>query len=176
MANSKRNSSEPNDADRNPDPITDAPGAHPVGVGIGAAAGGAAAGAAAGAVGGPVGAAVGAVVGAVAGGYAGKAVAESIDPTAEEAYWRDNYQKRPYHDEEVTYDQYGPAYRYGWEAKQRYPEQQFEDVEPELAEGWQNAQYSDLDWQTAKPATRDAWERIEQAASRNADSTKRKPR
>ena len=46
------------DADRNPDPITNAPGAHPVGVGIGAAAGGAATGAVAGAVAGPVGAAV----------------------------------------------------------------------------------------------------------------------
>lgn len=40
--------------DANRDPITDEPGAHPVGTGIGAALGGAAAGAAAGAFGGPV--------------------------------------------------------------------------------------------------------------------------
>ena len=65
--------------DRNPDPITDAPGAHPVGVGIGAAVGGAAAGAAAGSVAGPVDTVAGAAIGAVAGGYAGKAAAESID-------------------------------------------------------------------------------------------------
>ncbi len=84
-------------SDENRDPITDAPGAHPVGTGIGAAGGGAA-GAAIGAAGGPAGAAIGAAVGAVAGGLAGKGVAESIDPTAEEAYWRENHQSRPYVD------------------------------------------------------------------------------
>ena len=57
------------DADRNPDPITNAPGAHPIGTGIGAA-GGAVTGAAAGSLAGPVGTAVGAVVGAVVGGLA----------------------------------------------------------------------------------------------------------
>lgn len=65
----------------NRDPITGAPGAHPVGTGIGAATGGVAAGAAAGSVAGPVGTAVGAAVGAVAGGLAGKGVAEKADPT-----------------------------------------------------------------------------------------------
>jgi phage tail tape-measure protein len=67
--------------DRNPDPITGEPGAHPVGTGVGAT-GGALAGAAIGAVGGPVGMAAGALVGAVTGGIVGKEVAESIDPTA----------------------------------------------------------------------------------------------
>lgn len=65
----------------NRDPISGAPGAHPVGTGLGAAAGGVAAGAAVGAIAGPVGMAVGAGVGAVAGGLAGKGVAEAVDPT-----------------------------------------------------------------------------------------------
>ena len=63
------------------DPLSGAPGAHPVGVGVGAAAGGMAAGAAVGTVDGPVGTIVGAAVGAVVGGRAGKGIAESIDPT-----------------------------------------------------------------------------------------------
>ena len=68
----------------NRDPITGAPGAHPVGVGLGAAAGGIAGGAAAGTLAaGPVGTVVGAAVGAVAGGLGGKAVAEHFDPTIE---------------------------------------------------------------------------------------------
>src|SRR5690242_20849258 len=87
-----------NDKSRNPDPITGAPGSHPVGTGLGAAAGGLAAGAAVGTVAGPVGSVVGAAVGAIAGGLAGKGIAELIDPTAEEAYWRDNYATRPYID------------------------------------------------------------------------------
>src|SRR3954468_15244107 len=86
-------------ADANPDAITGAPGSHPVGTGVGAAAAGAA-GALAGSVvpgvGTAIGGAVGAVVGAVAGGLAGKGVAESINPTEEDAYWRENHNTRPY--------------------------------------------------------------------------------
>ena len=79
-----------------PDPAAGPLGAHPVGTAVGAAAGGAAAGALAGTVAGPVGTVVGAVAGAVAGGLAGNEIAKSIDPTAEEAYWRENYASRPY--------------------------------------------------------------------------------
>ena len=69
----------------NLDPITGAPGAHPVGVGLGAAVGGIAAGAAAGTVAaGPLGTVVGAAVGAIAGGLGGKAMAEHFGPTLEE--------------------------------------------------------------------------------------------
>jgi Protein of unknown function (DUF3606) len=65
----------------NRDPITKAPGAHPVEVAVGSALGGAAAGLAAGTLAGPVGTVVGAVVGGLAGGYGGKRVGEAIDPT-----------------------------------------------------------------------------------------------
>ncbi|MEK6259972.1 MAG: hypothetical protein AABP62_15230 [Planctomycetota bacterium] len=154
-------------ADRNPDPITDEPGAHPVGVGIGAAVGGAATGAAAGALGGPIGAAVGAVVGAVAGGYGGKAVAESIDPTAEEAFWRETYPSRPYYDSQTTYDEYAPAYRQGWESRERFKGRSFDEIEPELGRTWKNARSgSNLTWMQAKHAARDAYDRVGQ---RNVD-------
>lgn len=107
--------------DRNPDPITGAPGAHPTGVGIGAAAGGAAgvgaaiaAGALTGSVAGPIGTAIGAIVGAVAGGYAGKAIGEAHDPTEDVTYWRDEYRNRPYYRSDYDYDRdLAPAYRYG---------------------------------------------------------------
>jgi hypothetical protein len=70
----------------NADPITGAPGAHPIGVGLGAAAGGIAAGAAAGTLAaGPIGTVVGAAIGAVVGGLAGKGAAESMNPTAAES-------------------------------------------------------------------------------------------
>jgi len=157
--------------DRNPDPITDAPGAHPVGVGLGAAAGGAATGAIAGAVAGPVGAAVGAVAGAVIGGYAGKAAAEAVDPTVEEAYWRENYRTRPYNGATTDYDQIGPAYRYGWESRQRHPDLSFEDAETDLQQGWSKAPSSkSLSWDKAKHATRDAWNRVERALPGDADN------
>src|SRR5512133_2784707 len=110
----------------NRDPITGTPGAHPVGTGVGAA-GGAAAGAAIGALGGPIGAAVGLVAGAVAGGLAGKGVAEKIDPTVEDGYWKDNYSKRPYAEKGVSYQTYQPAYRTGYEGYGRYPGKNYQD-------------------------------------------------
>jgi hypothetical protein len=150
--------------DLNADPMTGEPGAHPIGAGIGAAAAGAAAGAAGGAMAGPAGAVVGAVIGGVAGGLAGKEVAESIDPTAEDAYWRSHYNKRPYYDNSATYDDYQPAYRHGWEARSRYRDRPFEDVEPELEQEWDTIKdRSQLTWHKAKHATRDAWDRVERS-------------
>src|SRR5436190_17470052 len=78
------------------DPITNAPGAHPVGVGAGAGAAGVAGAAIGGAVAGPVGAFVGAAVGAFAGGLGGKAAAEAVNPTVEDDWWRENFSGRPY--------------------------------------------------------------------------------
>ena len=136
-----------------------------VGTGVGAAVAGAAAGAAGGAIAGPAGAAVGAVVGAVGGGLAGKAAAESIDPTAEDAYWRQNFASRPYA-KGGSYEIYGPAYRYGWESRAKYADQEFDDVEEELRRNWTGTSAKALPWDKARPATRDAWDRIE---TRSAD-------
>jgi phage tail tape-measure protein len=147
--------------EENRDPITGEPGAHPVGTGIGAALGGAAAGAAAGAVGGPIGAVVGAVAGGVGGGLAGKAAAESIDPTAEYAYWEETYQSRPYYDREYIYDDYAPAYRTGWEARSLYPQSDWNDVEEDVEGHWEKTrENSKLTWAHAKDAARDAWDRV----------------
>jgi hypothetical protein len=146
----------------NLDPITGAPGAHPVGTGVGAAVGGAAAGAAVGTVAGPVGTAVGAAVGAVVGGLAGKGVAEAIDPTAEAAFWEANYAERPYVIPGSTYADYEPAYRLGWESRTRYVDRHWDDVSPLLKAEWPDrAGQSGLDWDRAEPAARDAWYRLD---------------
>ena len=151
------NMSDFNDANR--DPLTNEPGAHPVGTGVGAALGGAAAGAAAGAVGGPVGAAIGGVAGAVAGGLAGKAAAEAVNPTHEDAYWRDTYQREPYYVGGRTYDEYRPAYELGWSSVGRY-DGEFDEVEPRLADDWRARHANGLPWTDARPAARAAWERV----------------
>lgn len=152
---------------RNLDPITEAPGAHPVGTGVGAAGGGVA-GAAIGAVGGPLGAAVGLVAGALVGGLAGKATAERINPTVEEAYWREHYAREPYYEAGRSFDDYGPAYVYGWTATLTYPGR-FEEVEAALERDWEGRRgSSSLDWQRARPATRAAWDRA-QASPEVAD-------
>jgi uncharacterized protein (TIGR02284 family) len=156
------------DRDLNRDPITDEPGAHPVGTGVGAA-GGAVAGAAAGAVGGPIGVAVGGVIGAVVGGLAGKAAAEAVNPTAEEEHWRDNYTREPYYEQGRSFDDYGPAYRLGVSGRTKY-EGDWNSAEPRLASEWQSTRgSSNLDWERAKPASRAAWERVDTRMSGTGD-------
>lgn len=156
--------------DDNRDPITGAPGAHPVGTGIGAAAGGAAAGAAAGSVAGPVGTAAGIVAGAVVGGLAGKGVAEKIDPTAEDTYWRENYSSRDYVDKDARWDDYQPAYRTGYEGYGRYRGQRFDEAESNLRQDYErNRGQGRLAWDKARHASRDAWDRVERALPGDAD-------
>ena len=146
----------------NRDPITGTPGAHPVGTGVGAAAGGAATGAAIGTVAGPVGTAVGMAVGAVVGGLIGKGVAEKIDPTVEDGYWRNNYGTRHYVDKGSRYETYQPAYRTGYEGYSRHAGKHFKEVESELQQNYYaNRGTSGLEWDKAKYATRDAWDRLD---------------
>jgi hypothetical protein len=147
----------------NRDPLSGAPGAHPVGVAAGTT-GGAAAGAAIGAVGGPIGSAVGAVVGGVAGALAGKGAAEKVNPTVEDTYWRQNYTTKNYVDKSFSYDDdYAPAYRHGWESYPRYQGKKFDEVENDLARDWERTKgKSRLTWDKAKMATRDAWHRVEE--------------
>jgi hypothetical protein len=148
---------------RNADPLTNAPGSHPVETGVGAATVGAVSGMAAGAVAGPVGAAIGAAVGAVAGGYAGKGVGEMIDPTTEDSWLRDNFARRPYVKQGDTFEKYQPAYRYGAEAECRYGAGKFEAVEGDLESNW-HSQTTDpvMRWKHVRDAVKDSYERAAQ--------------
>lgn len=137
-----------------------------VGGSAGGVAGGALAGAAVGGITGPVGVAIGAVVGAVAGGLAGKGLANTVDPVAEDDYWRDNHSKQPYA-QGSDYEQYRPAYGYGVDAHTRYPGQAFDDVEPDLGRDWNSKRGSSgLEWDRAKQASRDAWQRVSDGIER----------
>src|SRR6185312_4524847 len=125
----------------NQDPITGEPASHPVGTGVGALGGAAA--------------------GAVAGGFAGKEVAESVNPTEEEAHWRENYGNRPYAANR-SYDELGPAYQYGWETWSKHREHGWNNVESDLEKGWNEARGSSrLPWVEARHASRDAWDRLD---------------
>jgi hypothetical protein len=113
-------------------------------------------------------------VGALLGGLAGKSVAELIDPTLEDVYWQRHYLQRPYVDADASYDDYGPAYRYGLQAYTERRGRSFAEAEPELAAGWDEVREdSQLAWHDARHAARDAWlrahERIEQALPGDAD-------
>lgn len=131
----------------------------------GGVAGGAAAGAAIGGMTGPVGAAVGALAGAAVGALAGKGVANA-DPVEEDTYWRDNYASRPYVSG-ASYDEFGPAYRYGVDSYSKYQGRSFDEVDADLSRDWGSIRgNSSLDWERARPAARDAWQRLSDRVER----------
>ncbi len=115
--------------DSNPDAITGEPGSHPVGTGVGATAGGVA-GAAIGSFAGPIGTLIGTAVGAIAGGYTGKGIAESIDPSEEDAFWRENHSNQAHASEGSSYDEFAPAYRVGYTGYQQ--DKTFDAAEEDL--------------------------------------------
>ena len=131
---------------------------HPVGKAVGGLAG-AAAGAAAGAVAGPVGAIGGAAIGGIAGWLEGKTLAEAINPDVETSYWKDNYLKSSYYDENRDWNDYDSAYKMGVYSYD--PTKNFDDVEPELSKDWDSTKgTSRLSWKEASKASRDAYNRL----------------
>ncbi len=145
---------------RNPDPITDSPGAHPIETGIGTALGGAASGLALGAVAGPPGMIAGAIIGGVAGGLAGKGVGELIDPTTEDNWLREYFVEEKNKPADATPDTYRPAYRYGLGARSEYGGKTFTDVEPQLRRAWeQDRERAHMPWDNARGAVKHAFDR-----------------
>lgn len=150
--------------DENHNPITGHHSSHPVGVGTGAAGGGVAGAVLGGTVGGPIGAGIGAVVGAVTGAMAGKSAAEAINPTAEHEFWRVEFKNRPYFTAGTPYEQYGPAYQYGWASYANNKGKTFVELEEQLARDWENRRgKSKLSWVHSRDAAHDAWMRAEKA-------------
>lgn len=82
--------------------------------------------------------------------------------SVERAYWRRNFQSRPYVRPDSAYKDYQPAYRYGWESHSRANGRTWDAVMMDVREGWEqkNGQ-SRLSWSEAGGAVRDAWERID---------------
>ena len=151
-----------NEADVNRDPIFNTTGAHPVGTGAGAASGGVAAATVGLVMGGPVGGTIGAAVGKVAGGVAEKSAAETINPKAQEAFWRKTYIHEPYYVAGRAYEYYAPGFRTGWEGRVRHDGRTFEQAEPELKSAYKLAQSGiGSGWQNVRPAARAAWNRVD---------------
>jgi hypothetical protein len=154
--------------DVNDGQVTSSESSHPIGTVLGTVAGMAAgisgavvSGAAVGAVAGPLGAAIGAVIGGGIGAGVGHEIAAQINPHAEDLFWRENYITRPYVITGSDFETYSPAYRYGMDTYAKFPDSDFDDIEPSLSHEWYNTRgTSKLDWNIARHATRDAFEKL----------------
>jgi phage tail tape-measure protein len=142
---------------------------HSVGEGAGAVTG-AVAGAAIGSAAGPVGTLVGALAGGVVGAKAGDSIAEAVNPTQYNEYWKDNYRNAAYYNSSREWNDYEPAYKYGYDTYGQYRGQKFQDVESDLQRNWDTSRgNSRLAWDEAKGAVRDGWHHIERAMPGDAD-------
>lgn len=142
---------------------------HSLGAGTGAMAG-AVTGGAVGSAAGPVGTVVGAVVGGVVGAKAGDSIAEAVNPTDYEDHFKNRYRDTAYYQSGREWNDYQPAYQYGYDTYGQYRGQRFEDVEPDLERNWTTARSdSRLEWNEARGAVRDGWHHIERAMPGDAD-------
>ena len=142
---------------------------HSIGEGTGAGAG-AIAGAAIGSAAGPVGTLVGAVAGAIGGAKAGGAIAEAVNPTTYNEHFQRSYDSADYYVADRDWNDYEPAYKYGYDTYGQYRGQRFEDVEADLERNWEATKAnSRLAWNDAKGAVRDGWHYIERAMPGDAD-------
>jgi hypothetical protein len=90
----------------------------------------------------------------------------------EDSYWRRNFSSRPYAESNAQYSTYQPAYRYGVDAYSRFNGRRFNTIsDAELRADWERTGTSDMDWNDARDAVRDAYERMYNNSSRSSTST-----
>lgn len=85
-----------------------------------------------------------------------------VDWASQDSYWQQNYPSRPYHTTTKTYEIYQPAYRYGADIYSKNPGVTYDKLDQaQLRRDWQDARgTSQLSWEDANPATRDAYMRL----------------
>ena len=95
--------------------------------------------------------------------FAGSAPFKAFD-AAEAEFWRKQYEREGYFQKGMTYDDYEPAYRFGYESYKKYPDRKWEDVEHDMSGQWDKVKAkSRLAWEHAKHAVRAGWNRVEEA-------------
>jgi hypothetical protein len=87
----------------------------------------------------------------------------TLDWSTEESYWRNNYSTRPYIGNNRDFDYWSPAYRYGYDAAQRFQGHRWDEVETDLRTDWDRYEHrgnTRATWEQVKDAVRDGWDRI----------------
>jgi hypothetical protein len=77
-------------------------------------------------------------------------------------YWKDNYPSSSYYSSSRNYSMYEPAYRYGVDLYNRNPNMSYDQLDQaQLRSGWNSVRgTSNLDWNDAQMATKDAYTRM----------------
>ncbi|HEX2721775.1 MAG TPA: hypothetical protein VHM24_02575 [Gemmatimonadaceae bacterium] len=83
------------------------------------------------------------------------------DWNRDRSWWQDNYHTRPYATADRGFDDYEPAYRFGYGSASRYHGKSWNEVEPHLRSDWDRFEgRGQSTWENMKDAVRDAWDNI----------------
>jgi uncharacterized protein (TIGR02284 family) len=86
-------------------------------------------------------------------------------PAGEADYWREAFSREPYYESGRSFEEYAPAYELGWVGYGLYGGD-FDAANRVMANDWELRKgLSTLSWEQARPATRAAWQRAENARS-----------
>jgi hypothetical protein len=80
----------------------------------------------------------------------------------EDLWWKENFGSRPYA-AGYTYEEFRPAYRYGFESGRHSMGRTWTDVESDLRTGWDKYEHRGAKgstWENIKDAVADAWHRV----------------
>jgi hypothetical protein len=80
----------------------------------------------------------------------------------EDRWWEQNFSSRPYASGR-SYEDFRPAYRYGYESGSHNMGRTWNDVESDLRTGWDKYEHRPAGgstWENIKDAVRDAWHRV----------------
>lgn len=98
---------------------------------------------------------------------AGKRMLDSSDYNR---HFADDFKNSRFFRSGSEWQDYEPAYQYGYESFDRHRGRRFEEVESELAQAWNTTRRgSKLAWEEAKEAVRDGWHYLERAMPGDAD-------
>ena len=102
------------------------------------------------------------------GGATSGGVAEALNHTAEEIFWREAFVREPYYVKGRTYEYYAPSFRAGWKGRVRHDGRTFNEAEAELIADY-GLTKSELDpaWHDIRPAARAAWDRVDRSRMAN---------
>lgn len=76
-----------------------------------------------------------------------------------DSHWREKYKTRPYYVEGDDYTRYRDAYIFGYRARNKYVDKDWDDVVAQLQLEWEKFKGNvRADWNDMKDAVRDAWD------------------
>jgi hypothetical protein len=94
----------------------------------------------------------------------------TLDPSDYNRHFQDNFRSSGFFRSGSEWQDYEPAYQYGYDSFDRHRGRRFDEVEAELAQAWNTTRRgSKLGWEEAREAVREGWHYLERAMPGDAD-------